>query len=183
MGRLKQLLPLEDKPVIRHCIDTLIASGISDIAVVLSGGADEIVRTIEDLPLKIVFNNDSESEMAESVRVGLCACDVASSGVLISLCDHPLVSPETVKTLVRLHTETPDKIIIPSYRGKKGHPTLFPRNVVEEVFAGVYLKQIISKDLERIISVDVSDEGIILDMDTTEDYGKMRQRAAMLRLS
>ncbi|MCL4474851.1 MAG: nucleotidyltransferase family protein [Nitrospirae bacterium] len=176
MGQLKQLLPVHNKPAVRHCAETVISSGIGDVVVVLSPIGSDIVTAINDLPLNIVFNENQESEMAVSVRTGLRALDPSSSGVLICLCDHTLVLPETIRTLVNLHAEDPHEIIIPVYNNKKGHPTLFPKKVMTEVMQGLTLRDVIQKDPERVLQVDIADEGVILDMDTMEDYQKISQR-------
>jgi CTP:molybdopterin cytidylyltransferase MocA len=150
------------------------------VAVILGEGAAKIVTFLDALspvPLKISFNRDPGSEMADSVRIGMRTISDTSSGVLICLCDHPLVSKETLKSLINLHREGPEKIIIPVYHGKRGHPTLFPRTVIAEVFQGLTLRDIIQKDPDRIRLVEVPDEGIILDMDTMEDYRKISGRA------
>jgi molybdenum cofactor cytidylyltransferase len=180
MGQPKQLLPLNEKPLIRHCIDTIILAGIWDVAVILGEDAAKIVTFLDalsPLPLKISFNKDPGSEMADSVRIGMRTINDTSSGVLICLCDHPLVSKETLKSLINLHREGPQKIIIPVYHGKRGHPTLFSRTVIAEVFQGLTLRDIIQKDPDRIRLVEVPDEGIILDLDTMEDYRKISGRA------
>jgi molybdenum cofactor cytidylyltransferase len=177
MGRLKQLLPIGNKPVVRHCAETLISSGIADVVVVLAPSGQDIEGAINDLPLNIVFNEDPESEMADSVRSGLRVLDPSSAGILIYLCDHPLVSPETVRTLIRFHEEFPDGIIIPAYNGRKGHPTLFPRAVIAEMAEGIALRDVIRKYPERVRLIDVADEGVVLDMDTMEDYKKISGRS------
>jgi len=176
MGQLKQLLPIHDKPIIRHCLDNLIAAGIQNIIVVLGPQAHELVDTIRDIPLQIVFNKDPKSEMAESVKIGLRAVNDSSSGVIVSLSDHPLVTVATLKKLVHCYLETPDKIIIPLYKGKRGHPTIFPRHIIEEIFEGCTLRDIIKKDLVRLRFLDVQDEGVILDIDTKEDYERIRRK-------
>lgn len=176
MGRLKQLLPLDGKPIIRHCLDNLIAAGIKNIVVVLGHREDEILDTIKEIPLQIVFNRNSESEMAESVRIGLRAIAQSSSGIIVSLSDHPLVTADTFKKLVHCHLETPDKILIPLYRGLRGHPTLFPRHIIEGIFDGCTLRDIVNKELNRIRLLDVQDEGVILDIDTKEDYERILKK-------
>ncbi|HYA11483.1 MAG TPA: nucleotidyltransferase family protein [Thermodesulfovibrionales bacterium] len=175
MGQLKQLLPLGDKPIIRYCLDSLIDAGIEDLVVVLGPRGNEILDTIKDLPVKIVFNKNPESEMAESVRIGLRTIAESSSGVLVSLSDHPLVKADTFKKIVHCHFETPDKILIPLYEGQRGHPSLFPKIIIEEVFAGLNLRDIIHNDPNRIRLLEVKDEGIVLDIDTREDYDKIRR--------
>ncbi len=177
MGLLKQLLPIKDRPAVRHCAETLISSGITDVVVVLAPFGRAIKGAINDLPLNIVFNEDSESEMADSVRSGLRGLDPSSTGILICLCDHPLVSSETVKTLIRFHGEFPDWIFVPAYNGKRGHPTLFPAAAIAEMTKGIALRDVIRKNPERVRQVDVADEGVVLDMDTMEDYRMISRRA------
>jgi len=176
MGQPKQLLPLGNKPVIRHCLDNLVAAGIKDIVVVLSQRESEILNSMKDLPVQIVFNENPESEMAESVRIGLRTLTDFSTGVLVHLSDHPLVSAKTLKSIVQCHLEIPDKIIIPQYKGKRGHPSLFPKPVIDEIFVGLTLRDIIKRDSSRIKFLDVDDEGVILDMDTKEDYEKIPKK-------
>jgi len=170
MGTVKQLLPLAGKPVIRHCLDTIIASGVEDIIVVLSSQAKETEETIRHLPVTIVFNDDPSSEMAESVRIGLRSVSVAASGVLVCLSDYPLIRADTLKALISRHGKEPVKIIVPVFKNRRGHPCLFPRHCAEEIFEGFTLKEIVQKDIERVLSIEVQDEGILLDMDTEEDY-------------
>ena len=103
MGRSKQLLPLGPKPVIRHCLDSVIAAGITDIVVVLGAGGDEIQAAIDGMPVRTAVNNDPQSDMAGSVRLGLTQVAPESTGVLVCLSDHPLVSAGTISTIVDTH--------------------------------------------------------------------------------
>lgn len=177
MGQLKQLLPIRNEPAIRHCVEALLSAGVRDIVVVLGPFGSEIADAIAGFPVSIEFNENPESEMADSVRTGLRVLDPFSAGILICLCDHPLVSPETVKKLIRIHGEFPDRIIIPAFDGRRGHPTLFPASVMTDVMQGLTLRDVIRKDPERVRQVETADEGVILDMDTMEDYKKISQRA------
>jgi|WetSurMetagenome_2_1015567.scaffolds.fasta_scaffold172467_2 molybdenum cofactor cytidylyltransferase len=173
MGTLKQLLPLRDKPVITHCIDSIISSGVSDLVVVLGLNGGLIEETISHLPVNVTFNNDPLSDMAESIRTGLQGISYSSTGVLICPGDYPLVSPQTLKMLLDRHMKEPDRIILPAYHGRRGHPGLFPRQIAAEIFQGLTLRDIVRRDEKRLRQIEVPDEGILLDMDTTEDYKKI----------
>jgi molybdenum cofactor cytidylyltransferase len=177
MGQLKQLLPLGSKSIIRHCLDNLAAAGIENIVVVIGHNGSGILDSIKEVPVRVVFNKTPDSEMAESVRIGLRALNEFPSGVLVHLSDHPLVSVETLKSLVQCHVESPDRIIIPLYKERRGHPPLFPKPVVEEVFDGLNLRDIVDKDLNRIRFQNVDDEGVVLDIDTPEDYKRIWERS------
>jgi molybdenum cofactor cytidylyltransferase len=175
MGKLKQLLPLADKSAVRHCLDAIISSGIADITVVIGPEHEALREEINGLPVRIAVNEKAGSEMAESVRAGLTSSP-SVTGVLVCLADHPLVSADTLRTLVGAHTGRPDKIVIPSFQGRRGHPCLFSADAARSVFSGMNLRQIIAADPSRIEYVGVDDEGVVLDMDTEEDYRVMLEK-------
>ncbi|HEX8947313.1 MAG TPA: NTP transferase domain-containing protein, partial [Dissulfurispiraceae bacterium] len=79
---MKQLLPLDGKPIIRWCLDSLLSSGLDDIAVVLGPRNAAMDEAIAGLPVTVAFNNSPGSDMSESVRAGLRAITPSSSGVL-----------------------------------------------------------------------------------------------------
>jgi CTP:molybdopterin cytidylyltransferase MocA len=64
----------------------------------------------------------------------------------------------------------PGKLIIPAFKGRRGHPSLFPVEVISGIFFVPTLRHLIREEGDRILVVDVSDEGIVLDRDTEEDY-------------
>jgi molybdenum cofactor cytidylyltransferase len=176
MGRTKQLLLLGDKPVVRHCLDALLASGIRDIVVVVGLQGEDIAETLSNAPVNIVVNETPNSEMAESIRTGLRGLGHKPTGVLVCLSDHPLVSTKTISALSNEHRQDAGKILVPVYRGRRGHPTLFPATVIQEIFSRMTLRDIIRSDPRRVRSIDVDDEGVVLDMDTGEDYQTMLEK-------
>jgi molybdenum cofactor cytidylyltransferase len=170
MGRPKQLLPLGDRPAIRYCCENILAAGIAEITVVIGPQGKEIAEALHGLPVNFVVNQDPESEMADSIRIGLRALRDHYTGVLICLSDHALTSAETIRALIERYREDPRKIIFPAYNSKKGHPTLLPKSAAEEIFSVKTLRDIIKRDPGRTSRIDVADEGVVLDMDTEEDY-------------
>jgi CTP:molybdopterin cytidylyltransferase MocA len=180
MGRIKQLLPLSDGPVIHYCLRNIIASGIKDIVVVLGENSPELLDALNGFPVQVAFNPAPQSEMADSVRTGLGHIQASSTGVLVCLSDQPLVSVETFKNLKELHREHPDKIIIPVCNGKKGHPTLIPASILQEIVPDLTLRQIIDRNPRRVKYQYLSDEGTILDMDTMEDYRTVLEKSCRM---
>ncbi len=173
MGSPKQLLPLGSKPVLRHCVDTLAETGIGNIVVVVFGSVhDACVHALEGSGAVIVPTSAECSQLADAARLGLPALqgECEYSGVVVALADHPLVSKETCRTIARCHGEMPDKIIIPSYRGKRGHPCLFPAEVICDIFFAGSLRDLVRENEELVVLIDVTDEGTVIDMDTQEDY-------------
>ncbi len=156
--------------MIRHSLDSLLSSGIEDIIVVLGSHHEEVAAALDGLAVTMVMNEIPGSDMAESIRTGLRAVRTSSKGILISLSDQPLVSVDTLNTLLYYHGEEPEKILIPCFGGKKGHPVLFPEDVIRDIFRGGNLRDITKRYPEKVSLIPVMDEGIVLDIDTMEDY-------------
>jgi molybdenum cofactor cytidylyltransferase len=173
MGTLKQLLPLGDKPVIRHCVDTIVAAGIRPVIVVINIHDNGIPDALHGTLATIVRNTVPDSQMSDSVRSGLGAINDRCSGVLICLSDHPLISIGTYTTIISAHVKAPDTIVIPVYGGRRGHPSLIPPGAVREIVSGANLRDVIRKDASRLTLLDVADEGVVLDMDTDDDYRRI----------
>ncbi len=170
MGTVKQLLRLGNKAVIRHCVDTLAAAGIGQIVVVCGAGHDACAAELIGTGARIVWNKTKGGQMADSVRIGMRAVDETCPAVLVCLADHPLVSCNTYRAIVDAHKQSPERIIIPAFEGRRGHPTLFPFSVISDIFFLGSLRDLIRDEGDRVLVVDVPDEGVVLDMDTEEDY-------------
>lgn len=175
MGSCKQLLSLGDKPVIVRCIEAMIRAQIPEIVVVVGPNSEAIIDVIAGFPVTIARNEEPESDMAESVRIGLGSIDRPSKGVIVALTDHPLVKSTTYSFLLECHRIAPGRIIIPVYAEKKGHPTLFPRAVIEELEKPLTLRDLIRRYSNLVLPVPVPDIGVALDMDTREDYDRLRK--------
>jgi molybdenum cofactor cytidylyltransferase len=174
MGQPKHLLLLEGKPVIGHCLDNIAAAGIDEIVVVVGPHFGRAAKALSRGAVSVVVNEERSSDMAGSVRVGLQALDQSCTGVLVCLADHPLASAGAMQTLMLAHVRSPEKIVIPAHNGRRGHPTLFPTSILNEIFVMNTLRDIVRKDRGRVRIVDVADQGVILDMDTPEDYARVR---------
>ncbi|HET6516003.1 MAG TPA: nucleotidyltransferase family protein [Thermodesulfovibrionales bacterium] len=173
MGKLKQLLPLGDRPAVLRCLESIRGAGIDDIVLVVGHDSQEIMGVIEEFPAKVVCNAEPETGMYDSVRLGLGKVDPSASGVFICLADQPLVKADTLLSMRFCHEEKPDMIIIPLYRGMTGHPPLLPKRILIEVELFPTLRDLIQRHAEEVLGVEVADEGVVLDMDTWEDYERM----------
>ncbi len=177
MGRAKQLLPIGGHPAIVRCLVSIREGGVDDVVVVIRSGAADVLDAIRGFPVRLAVNDLPGSDMAASVRAGLEAMNPGSTGILVCLSDYPLVKPSTLATMKREHGRNPDAIVIPTHRGRKGHPTLFPRAVLEEIATLPTLRDIIQRHPDRLVRLEVDDEGILLDMDTPGDYQRILERS------
>ena len=177
MGRSKQLLAIHDRPAALHCLAAIREGGLNAVVAVVNSAHESLVDLMRAAGVTVAFNDQPGSEMAESVRVGLGHIDAACTGVLIFLADHPLVSSGTVAALSEVHLEDPHRIIIPVHQGRRGHPTLFPREVLSGLGPGMHLRGIIQANPDRVRLVPVVDEGTVLDMDTEAQYREVIRKS------
>lgn len=173
MGSCKQLLTLGDKTVIGRCLEALLAGGATDIVVVISEAGQSVAEAIDGYPVRTVVNPVDDGDMASSVRVGRDSLAADASGAIISLCDYPLVSVGTIAGLIREHNSMPDRIIIPCHNAKRGHPLLFPRALLDQLAPGMILRDLVRKQAQMIHNFETDDQGILIDMDTPEDYQRI----------
>jgi len=173
MGCCKQLLSLGGGTVIARCLDTLVAAGIGEISVVVSPDGHGVAEAARKYPVSIVVNPEADGDMASSVRAGRDALTTETHGVIVFLCDYPLVSAGTITSLIEEHGDSPGSIIIPCHREKRGHPLLFPRSILNELTNDLILRDLVRRDPERVRCLDVDDRGVLLDMDTPEDYRRI----------
>lgn len=175
MGQPKALLPLNGQAALRRCL-AVMPGAVGDIIVILGLEMGAAATLLEGMPVKIVINTRPGSDMAASVRLGFQAMDPESAGALVCLVDHPLVRRGTLRQLAAKALEAPDRVIIPTFQGRRGHPSVFPRAMLMELYQGLNLREIIGRHPDKVTLLPVEDEGVILDMDTPADYQALCRR-------
>jgi CTP:molybdopterin cytidylyltransferase MocA len=170
MGSCKQLLDLGGKTVLARCIETLLSGGVEDVVVTVGAQGEAVRAEAQRFPVRIAVNDDIAGDMTSSVLVGRRALLPAVSGVIIALCDYPLVTSRTICRLASAHSAAPASILIPCHGEQRGHPTLFPADCLAELTKGCILRDLVRRDSGRVQMLAVDDPGILRDMDTPEQY-------------
>src|SRR4051794_5950231 len=91
MGRPKQLLDWDGRPLVRAAAEVALAARLSPLLVVVGGAAAEVANALEDLPLRIVANPDYANGQSTSLRAGISALDSDTDAVVVLLGDQPFV--------------------------------------------------------------------------------------------
>ena len=177
MGTVKQLLRLDDRPLLQHVIDNVRASGVTEIIVVLGFAADAIRREIDAQNVRLVINEGYQQGMGTSLKAGLSAVDPQAEAAIVVLADQPFVRPATLDRLITEHRECKAQIVIPTYRGFRGNPVLLDRSVFPEIMTlkgDMGCRAIFGNHLEGIVKVPVDDVGTLLDIDRQSDFEALR---------
>ena len=178
MGTCKQLLQLEGKTVLARCLETLLHGGVDEIVVVVAPTGDEVSGAAAHYPVRVVRNAEPDGDMAASICTGRDALSPAVTGVVIALCDYPLVKSETIARLAEAHRQAPNTIIVPCHGGHRGHPPLLPRRLLDALEMPLTLRDLLQDNKELVQHLELPDDGVLIDMDTPEDYHRI---AAMHR--
>jgi molybdenum cofactor cytidylyltransferase len=177
MGEPKQLLELGGKTLLQRVLGNVRAARVSDIVVVLGFQAETIAQQVSTDGMKVVINEAYEQGMGGSLRVGLSALDAQTEAALIVLGDQPLVRSATLDLIIDRYERSVAQIVIPTYRGFRGNPVLLDRSVFGEVMAltgDIGCRAIFGDHTEGIVKAPVDDIGILLDIDSREDYARLQ---------
>lgn len=186
----KQLLRIAGKPLLVHALESIHTAGISEIVLILGAEAEAIQQQIAMHGARVVLNPDYRQGMGTSLRAGLAAVSSAAGAALIILADQPFVRPETLHRLIAFHEQSSHErsgaqIILPLYRGFRGNPVLLDRSVFPEVMGlsgDVGCRAIFGSHTEGIHKLEVDDPGILLDIDTEDDLGRVSEIRPQLPL-
>ncbi len=174
MGQPKALLSLRGHTFLENILEAISRSSVEHVVVVVGHHREEIEKRVVP-PAKIVFNADYEQGMITSFQAGIRALPPKTSGALLFLVDHPLVESQTIESLIR--NAGPNRVVVPTFEGRRGHPVWFGSNVLQEILALTAFQGaniVVRKDPDRVVQVPVNSPGILVDVDTPEDFQKLK---------
>ena len=180
MGEVKQLLPLGESTVLERTLQNLYTANVDEIVLVLGSSAETIRERISKSTgknLRILINPDYGQGMSTSLRAGLAALDTNIDAALIVLGDQPFVRPETLDRIIDQYRRSDAKIVIPVFQGFRGNPVLLDRSVFHEVMSlqgDIGCRAIFGNHMDEIVKAEVDDRGILLDIDSKDDYERLK---------
>jgi molybdenum cofactor cytidylyltransferase len=128
LGRPKQLVEYQGRPLLRHAAETALASACVPVVVVLGAEAAACRQALAGLAVQIVENSDWRLGLSTSIRVGIDALEKSPykiSAAVLSVCDQPLLNREILDALCDWHRRGGAQIAAAEYAGHLGVPALF----------------------------------------------------------
>jgi molybdenum cofactor cytidylyltransferase len=180
MGQPKALLPIDGVRFIERIVTALKSSGVANIVVVLGHNADEMRRKIDDLPVTIVINPEYQKGQLSSLQTAIRYLETLPAsddleGILVHLVDHPYINPQLVKLMIERFEESGRLIVVPRFRGRRGHPVLFSRRLFPKLLAAPMdqgAKTVVHAHQAETLEIETESEGVTIDIDTPEEYRK-----------
>lgn len=181
MGSFKPLLSCGGMTVIERTVSSALP--FADTVVAVAGfRADELSAVLRRRfgdRLTIALNPDyASTHMLDSVRIGLSALGECDAFFLLPA-DMPDISRETYEALIKAYDPSREALV-PILDGRRGHPPLISAGLIPEIMdysSEGGLRAVL--DRHTVHGIPVSDDGVLIDLDTPEDYERQTMRMEM----
>ena len=189
MGQPKALLPFPEnfpsaqsqrtqtaKTFLEHLIEVTRHPRAGIVRVVVGAHAEEIRARVKLQNDAIVVNENWQKGQLSSLQAAIRSLPAGETdGMLVCLVDHPLISAQLVSLLIETFERDKNKIVIPTYRGKRGHPVIFPSALYAELVGvrenapeNIGARAVVRAHAADIVEIPVNEEGIIINLNDPE---------------
>jgi molybdenum cofactor cytidylyltransferase len=178
MGKSKLSLEIQGKTLLEHALGPIRDTGFEDVVVVFSE-ENEKLRALVPRDYHVVINRHSREGISTSLKAGVAVVDPRSQGILFALGDQPFVGVDVYDKLIQYYRQHLTLLTWPVYQGKRGNPVLFDRRLWPELMkieGDEGGKQIMARTSpEEIGRVEMAAPGVLIDIDTPDEYEKYRR--------
>jgi molybdenum cofactor cytidylyltransferase len=181
MNGFKPMLKLSDTTIIKKTVDTLQQAGASPVVIVTGYRGELLERHLSRMNVVCLKNElFRETQMLDSVKLGLRYIQAKCDRVLFTPGDVPLFSLDTVRAVA----EGKGPIVVPTFQEQWGHPIAFDVEMIPLILDHVGkggLRGALETAGKLISHIPVDDRGIMMDADTREEYESLLQYERELR--
>ena len=181
MGRPKLLLPWRDTTVIGAILLQWRELGAAQIAVVHRPYDTLLAAELDRLDFPTndrIENPQPERGMFSSI---VCAANWPGwkkeiTSWAVALGDQPHLNSDTLRQLLEFHSMHAGAICQPEFGGHTRHPVILPRAAFAELknTQAATLKDFLKQVPLPRVQCSMTDAGLSLDMDTPEDYKRLK---------
>ena len=182
MGEPKALLRFGNWTCLELAVRNAAAAGIGRVLAVIGHRAEEVRAAHSFMGAGVdfqwVLNRSTESEQIDSLKLAVKTIERdAIEAFLFQPVDYPLVARADYEALVQAHRAHPgpEMVFIPCYGGQRGHPVLCRegmRRVILDLSTGQTARD--AMEAGGIMHVELPNPGILEDMNTPDDYRRLR---------
>jgi molybdenum cofactor cytidylyltransferase len=175
MGSPKATLPMftaEATPGKVTFLDHLVTLAhhprVGMLRVVLGAHADKILRRVPLKPEWVVENPNWKQGQLSSIQAALRSLPPGQTdGIILFLVDHPLISHSVVDQLISAFYSAKAPLVIPTYRGRRGHPVVFSSNLYEELLsapADTGARAVVWAHKDEVLEMETNEEGVVFNL-------------------
>lgn len=175
MGKQKLLLPYKGSTMIETVVDNVLASKADHIMVVLGADHERVTLALKDKEVHYCHNQEHDQGMLSSVICGFRSLPDDANTALVYLGDQPEIPARVTDAVIDAYNDDIKGIVIPVYNHRRGHPLLVDlkyRRDIDKLDLEQGLRSLMHLFPQDVLEVEVDDPGILVDIDTEEDYNK-----------
>ena len=176
MGAPKALLDAGGETFLAHAVRALLGGGCAGVIAVVGPDSDATADTARAAGAGILVNPNAEAQQIDSLRIAIQALLPGTEALIETPVDFPRIDANVVRALISAFSEQSAPVVVPTYEGKHGHPTLFARSVWPELLADPLpegARTVVHAHRGDLLEVPVETAGILFDVDTPEDYSRI----------
>jgi len=179
-GSPKQLLDINGELLINRIIRIASSSNLDYIVVVLGSNFDEIKQKVKPVGKLVIAKNENwKLGQSTSLQCGIKNILSDSDAIMYLLGDQPFITDVIINRLLLLYSKSKKDVAMLQTKGKRTPPIIFSKNCFGSIMkleGDMGARNIVSKF--DTIYLNNSDENIIEDIDTVEDYNSLKMRIA-----
>jgi CTP:molybdopterin cytidylyltransferase MocA len=126
-GGLKQLHPVDGRPMLERVLERMAAAGPDLRVVVLGARAGTILERIDLHGAEPVVCERWDDGQAASLRTALDALPADAEWALIALGDGPNLDGRALERMTAAAAEGGEQILVADYGAGRSHPVMIPR--------------------------------------------------------
>ncbi len=175
-GSQKLLADLGGEPVVRRSVRHLLEAEPDELLVVVGREGERVGDALAGLAARVVVNRRWNEGLSSSLRTGITALSDDVDAAMIALGDQPGVRSADVRALLTARASSGREIVVPVYRGERGHPVTFSRSVFPELLdvgGDRGARDVIARDPARVLTVEF-DAPPPADVDTLDALRSLR---------
>jgi CTP:molybdopterin cytidylyltransferase MocA len=172
MARPKPLLEVGTMTFLERAARTLQAAGCRARYIVAYPEAEWLQQAAQ-LGLQVVLNPLTDSEQLDSLRLAIQQLPEDTAAALVLPVDVPLVREDTAAAVSASYRAQPASLILPFHNGVAGHPVLLGRELFDDIMTRPLeegIRSLILAHARHLREIKVVDPGILVDIDTPDDY-------------
>ncbi len=173
MGSPKMLLPYDGLTIIERVIKNVMAANIEKVIIVLGAEKEKIEKITGNYNVIHCYNDNYISGMLSSVKCGFASLPEDFRAALILPGDQPMIVSHEINRVIEAYKASGRGIVMPLYKGKRGHPLIVDRKYRGEVMLLPEiegLRALAVKHADDIFEAETDDPSVLRDIDTREDY-------------
>ena len=178
MGTHKLLLPLGDEPIARRTVRQVCDAGFDEVVVVVGNEWEQVLSTLDGLPIRHAVNGDYRSGMGSSFRTAVEHLD-KSAAAMFALADQPFVTTNEYRAVLDAYRKDAPGIVSVRFGTVMAPPHLFTREFFPELAQLEHgARSVLERHRDRTTVLRFAPE-LLLDIDTPADYEQAQSRLGL----